>query len=80
MIKKKGVHKSLLQLERRQQAALFAARDTPHKHAALNEQLANLDLMFDRLVRQCVGLFCGCRGFFFGCIGLFCGYSGQINV
>jgi len=38
---------------------------------------ANLDLMFDRLVRQCVGLFCGCGGFFFGYVGLFCGYSGQ---
>jgi hypothetical protein len=44
-----GVHKCLLQLERRQQAALFAARGTPHKHAALKAQLSQLDQMFERV-------------------------------
>lgn len=44
-----SVHKSLLQLERRQQAALYAARDTPHKHEALKKQLSDLDGMFDRV-------------------------------
>jgi hypothetical protein len=46
------VHKRLLLLERRQHAALFAARDAPSKRDALQEQLANLDLMFDRVGKR----------------------------
>ena len=33
----------------RQQAALYAARDAPHKHEALKKQLSDLDSMFDRV-------------------------------
>jgi hypothetical protein len=48
-----AVHRSLLQLERRQHAALFSAR-TAHgggedKHRALQRQLANLDAFFERV-------------------------------
>jgi hypothetical protein len=46
------IHKDLLKLERCQQAALYAAQNNAPKHAALKEQLDQLDLMFNRVAAR----------------------------